>query len=83
MTAYKKSKKHFSVMMQDEDVYTEFRKFVIRKWGKLHTVLAQEVEQALKDYMLKDVVKNTLNKGEDTKNNIDNNGDRDMDMGYA
>jgi len=62
-TQKRRQRKHFSVMVQDEEVYKEFRKYVIRKYGKLHTVLALEVERALKDVMQKDVIEKLKENG--------------------
>jgi hypothetical protein len=94
MTAIKKSnkskrqkqRKHFSVMMQDEEVYKEFRNYVKRKHGKLHTVLAQEVEQALKDVMYKDVIEKLEDSGVIVNSNKSSGiiiTERDKHRGYG
>lgn len=47
-------RKPFSVTPQNPEVYDEFKKYVIRKYGKLHTVLAIELENAINAYLAAD-----------------------------
>lgn len=44
-------KKGFHVMIQNESTYTDFKKWVLNKHGKLHTALSEEVEKAIEYYM--------------------------------
>ncbi len=45
--------KRIGVMLQHPEVWDEFREYVVRKWGKKHTVLALELEQAIIEYISK------------------------------
>lgn len=41
------------VMIQHPEVWDEFREYVVKKWGKKHTVMALELEQAIMEYLSK------------------------------
>ena len=45
--------KRIGVMIQNPEVWEEFKTFVMKRWGKKHTVMALELEEALKEYMAK------------------------------
>jgi hypothetical protein len=45
--------KRIGVMIQNPEVWEEFKRFVMMKWGKKHTAMALELEEALKEYMAK------------------------------
>lgn len=37
--------------IQNEEIWEQFKRYVLMKYGKIHTMLALEVEQALKEYL--------------------------------
>jgi hypothetical protein len=39
------------VILQHPEVWDEFRRFVISKWGKKHTAMALELENAIRFYL--------------------------------
>jgi len=41
------------VMIQHPEVWDEFREYVVKKWGKKHTAMALELEQAIIEYLSK------------------------------
>ena len=43
--------KRVGVMIQHPEVWEEFKAYVIRKWGKKHTAMALELEEAIKQYL--------------------------------
>jgi len=43
--------KHVGFRIQDEKVWEEFKEYVRKKYGKLHTALAIEATQALREYL--------------------------------
>jgi len=43
--------KKVGVTIQHPEVWEEFKAFVIRKWGKKHTAMALELEEAIKEYL--------------------------------
>jgi hypothetical protein len=45
--------KRIGIMIQNPEVWEEFKRFVVKKWGKKHTAMALELEEALKEYMAK------------------------------
>jgi hypothetical protein len=45
--------KRVGVRLQNPEVWEEFKRFVMMKWGKKHTAMALELEEALKEYMAK------------------------------
>jgi len=45
--------KKVGVMIQHPEVWEEFKRYVMKKWGRKHTVLALEFEEAIKEYLAK------------------------------
>jgi hypothetical protein len=43
--------KRVGVILQHPEVWDEFRRFVISKWGKKHTAMALELENAIRLYL--------------------------------
>jgi hypothetical protein len=43
--------KRVGVILQHPEVWDEFRRFVISKWGKKHTAMALELENAIRFYL--------------------------------
>ena len=41
----------FNVNIEDKELISAFRRFVVTKHGKLHTVLGQELERAMKRHL--------------------------------
>ena len=41
------------VRIQHPEVWEEFKAYVLKKWGKKHTAMALELEEALKEYLAK------------------------------
>jgi len=45
--------KSIGVRIQHPEVWEEFKAYVVKKWGKKHTAMALELEEAIKEYLAK------------------------------
>jgi len=43
--------KKVGVTIQHPEVWEEFKAYVVKKWGKKHTAMALELEEAIKEYL--------------------------------
>jgi len=66
--------KKIGVSIENAEVWTKFTNFVIRRYGKKHTVLGQELEKAIIFYMRAILTNNlnTLTRTQKTENRIVN-----------
>jgi hypothetical protein len=62
--------KRIGVRLQHPEVWEEFKMYVMRKWGKKHTAMAMELEEALKEHMAQQDTQHT-HTHTDTSGNVD------------